>query len=54
MGGHCIRLEMLRSSNTQMGELEVQRIESGHAQPIGVFKVFREGVLTEKSYTQEA
>lgn len=31
-----------------MDELEVERVYFGHNQLIGVFKVLREGVLTEK------
>lgn len=37
-----------------MDELEVERVYFGHNQLIGVFKVLREGVLTENNYTQKA
>lgn len=49
----CSALQML-SASSKMGELEVETVGFGYTQLIGVFKVLREGVLTEKSYAQEA
>lgn len=50
----CSDDKLKLSASSKMDELKVQRVDFGHGQLIGVFKVLREDVLTEKKYRQEA